>query len=198
MFVPSLSARLRQLEHRLRSREPLGPSNDIPFAIFVYDPHDELALRREAEMLTTRLKNAGRPATLVDLGALLWECMDAHPAGPDALREAEEFGEELEVVLREGHTVLVGTDPREPGPLERRLIERLEALDPERDVAFLLRAGELFPLYRTSALLERLMGQLRQPVPTILFYPGTLSGVAELSFMGVCEPSPNYRPTILA
>lgn len=195
MSHPSLQLRFEELERKLRSGQPLGPSREIPFAIFVYDPADELVVRREAEMLATRLDNHGRPVTVVDLGKLLWECIAAHRMGPDALIEAEEFGEDLDAVLREGNALLVGSNPHEPGPLERRLIERLSALDEEREVAFLLRAGELFPLYRTSALLERLMGDVH--VPAVLFYPGTLYSPAELRFMGVCEPSPNYRPTIL-
>ncbi len=195
MSNPSLQPRFKELEEKLASGQPLGPSREIPFTIFVYDPGDELAVRREAEMLATRLENHGRPATIVDLGELLWECMAAHPAGPDGLIEAEEFGEDLDAVLREGHAVLVGRDPHAPGPLERRLIDRLSTLDPEREVAFLVRAGELFPLYRTSALMERLMGHVE--VPSVLFYPGTMYGPLQPRFMGVCEPSPNYRPTIL-
>ena len=194
MSNPLLQRRLEELEAKLVSGLPLGPSREIPFGIFVYDPHEELELRRQVELLATRLGNQGRPVTTVDLGQVLWECLESHPAGAEALFEAEEMSDDLDAVLREGHALLVGTSPHEPGPLESRLIERLQALDPKRDLAFLIRAGELFPIYRTSALLERLMGHVQ--VPSVLFYPGVLYGPTELRFMGVCEPSPNYRPTI--
>ena len=66
--------------------------------------------------------------------------------------------------------------------------------DPNNTVALLTRAGALFPAFRTSALLERLMGQVE--VPTILFYPGTLEGTVGLRFMGVAEAEHNYRAKI--
>ena len=66
--------------------------------------------------------------------------------------------------------------------------------DPLRDIVFILRAGALFPVYRTSALLEQLKGLIT--VPTVLFYPGTLDGAVGLRFMGVLAADPNYRPKI--
>jgi hypothetical protein len=61
-------------------------------------------------------------------------------------------------------------------------------------VVFIVRAGALFPMYRTSALLEQLMGKVH--VPTILFYPGELDGASGLRFMGVLDAEHNYRPKI--
>lgn len=193
-----LARRFEALEERLASGAALGPSHDVPLGVFVYLPGEELELRHQVELLATRLANRGRRVTTVDLGELLWACVDAHPAGAGALEEAEAFGTGIDALLREGHTLVAGAAGVGPGPLEGRVVERLAELDPERDVAFLMRAGELYPLYRTSALLERLMGHLPRPVPVLLFYPGTLKGATELRFMGVCEPSPNYRATIFA
>ena len=45
--------------------------------------------------------------------------------------------------------------------------------DPLRDVVFIVRAGALFPMYRTSSLLEQLKGKVH--VPAVLFYPGSSS-----------------------
>lgn len=189
-----LDQRLRELERRILEGKPLGPTAEMPFGIFVYPPAEEQELRRQVELSAIRLKNAGRPVRRVDLGDLMWECLREHPLGPDGLADSEQFVESLGLVLAEAHTMLVGRSHNEPGPLERRIIERLESFDPKTDIAYLVRAAELFPLYRTSALLERLLGHVR--LPTLLFYPGVLYGTAELRFMGVCEPSPNYRPTI--
>lgn len=190
----SLDKRLRDLERRLLGGKPFGPTAEMPFGIFVYEPKEEQELRRQVELSATRLTNAGRPVHHVDLGELMWECLRAHPMGPDGLAQSEQFVESVGLVLSEAHTMLVGRSNQEPGPLERRIAERLDALDPTTDVAYLVRAAELFPVYRTSALLERLMGRVR--LPTLLFYPGVLHGVGELRFMAVSEPSPNYRPTI--
>ena len=66
--------------------------------------------------------------------------------------------------------------------------------DPLRAPFFVLSAGALFPFYRTSALLEQLMG--RTSSPGVLFCPGTFDGVTGLSFMGIHTHEPNYRPKI--
>lgn len=65
---------------------------------------------------------------------------------------------------------------------------------PERDIVFLTRAGALFPFYRTSALLERMMGHVQ--VPAVLFFPGRRDGPAGLSFMGVLDADHHYRARI--
>ena len=69
-----------------------------------------------------------------------------------------------------------------------------ESADPLRDVVFIVRAGALFPIYRTSSLLEQLKGKVH--VPAVLFYPGELDGAAGLRFMGVLDAEHNYRPKI--
>ena len=42
--------------------------------------------------------------------------------------------------------------------------------DPLRDIVLIVRAGALFPAYRTFSLLEQLKGQVHRPA--VLFYPG--------------------------
>jgi len=63
-----------------------------------------------------------------------------------------------------------------------------------RTFFFLVRAGALFPLLPTSALLEQMMGSLASPA--FCFYPGILDGAAGLKFMGIRDAEHNYRPKI--
>ena len=80
-------------------------------------------------------------------------------------------------------------------PLDEGVARRIpDGADPRRDLIFILRAGALFPMYRTSALLEQLKGKVH--VPAVLFYPGRLEGAAGLRFMGVLDAEHNYRPKI--
>src|SRR5437868_5238924 len=97
----SLRDRFQLLEERLLGPGPLGPSTDLPFAIFVYPPTDELHVRRETDFLVTRLQNHGRNVIRVDLGELFWACLAAHPLGPEALFEAEASGADPQAVLSE-------------------------------------------------------------------------------------------------
>jgi hypothetical protein len=81
-------------------------------------------------------------------------------------------------------------------PLVELVAERMPTdPDPLHDIVFILRAGALFPVYRTFSLLEQLKGRVR--VPAVLFYPGDLEGAAGLRFMGVLDAEHNYRPKIL-
>lgn len=193
----SLESRIKALEGVLKSGEQLGPSHDMPFAILRYDPDEELELRRQVKLLETRLQQRGLNVERVDLGELMWACFRNHPLGPEGLLESEDGARNTDELLREANRLLMGRQADRPGPLEQRVIDRLAPLHEDAAaVAFLTRAGELFPFYRTSALLERLMRHVK--VRTVLFYPGTLEGTTSLSFMGACEPSPNYRPRIFA
>ena len=80
-------------------------------------------------------------------------------------------------------------------PLDELVAARIPGdADPLRDVVFIVRAGALFPIYRTSSLLEQLKGKVH--VPAVLFYPGELDGAAGLRFMGVLDAEHNYRPKI--
>ena len=46
-------------------------------------------------------------------------------------------------------------------PLDDLVAQRLPRnADPERDIVFIVRAGALFPVYRTSSLLEQLKGKV--------------------------------------
>lgn len=198
MSTRSLAERVREdLEPELRKGQDLGPSTDIPFAVFVYAPGDELEMRKQISLLSTRLRQEDRcEVAEVDLGEVMWRCLDEEAGNLDELVAIEQSASSLDLFLQEAKVLLSGVDSSQPGPLEERVIDRLEDLDRDTGIGLLYRAGELFPMYRTSALLERMIGRIR--TRAVLFYPGELRGARELSFMGRCEPSPNYRPRIFS
>ena len=115
--------------------------------------------------------------------------LDAEGLGTESLAKAER-SVGLESAIVTVHAVL-----DEYQPLDRLVAERIPTdADPLRDVVLIVRAGALFPCYRTSSLLEQLKGQVL--VPAVLFYPGVLDGAAGLRFMGVLDAEHNYRPRI--
>ncbi len=191
--MSSLSADIRRLEEDLTATPTrISAYHDLPFAILRYDAEEEWDLRREARRLAVRLNNAGKRVHTISLADLLWEAME-DCEGLDAVVELErERG--FEVAQQQVTTYLSDPDWR---PLPDILAERLEALDPERDVAFLVRASAMAPaLYHMSRLLDEMQG--RTQVTTILFYPGTLEGTTGLTFMGLKsrEAMGNYRVKI--
>ena len=170
-------------------RAKLGAYHDMPYAIFHYPPEAEFELREEIRMLSTRLSNVGKRVTLISLAECLSAALQAEGIDVVTLRETEK-ATGTAAMVDTIHNILA--DYR---PLVDLVAARLPAnQNPLQDVVLIVRAGALFPVYRTHALLEQL--QKRLNVPAVLFYPGELEGPTGLKFMGVLEPDPNYRPRI--
>ena len=181
----------RQLEPVLLANDPrpaISAYHDMPYALFRYDPQDELELRKELAMLAIRIEQAGKRVTRISLA----ECLEAAMASVQPLEDwfEAERRQGTDTLIETIHAVLA-----EHAPLDDLVAQRMPAdPDPLRDVVLIHRAGSLFPVYRTFTLLELLKG--RVVVPTVLFYPGTLDGAAGLRFMGVLQAEHNYRPKI--
>jgi hypothetical protein len=172
-------------------REKISAYHDMPYAIFHYDPEKELALRREATSLQTRLENKGKRITRISLAECLEVALKSEARLEDWFAQEKQFGElGAEMVIKDVHKLLA-----DRVPLVDLVAERMPSEpDPRKDIVFIVRTGALFPVYRTFSLLEQLKG--RVIVPTVLFYPGILDGAAGLRFMGVLQPEHNYRPKI--
>jgi hypothetical protein len=180
------------LEPVLREADPrprISAYHNMPYAIFHYPPDKELPLRGELAMLRTRLEQAGKRVTTISLADCLADALSAEGLTTKRIEQAEQ---------RTGAEKMIDTIHQvisRRRPLDDLVAARLpQGADPHRDVVLIVRAGALFPFYRTSSLLEQLKGKL--DVPAVLFYPGELDGVAGLKFMGVLEAEHNYRPKI--
>jgi len=181
-----------KLEPLLRQKDPrpgISAYHDMPYAIFRYPPEAEFAVRQETTLLGTRLEQAGKRVTTISLAKCLQMALDTEGLSFEELAEAEK-AVGLEPTIETIHQILSES---------QRLDEIVASFvpddaDPMLDVVFIVRAGALFTVYRTSALLEQLKGKVH--VPAVLFYPGELDGVAGLRFMGVLDAEHNYRPKI--
>jgi hypothetical protein len=169
-------------------RKALSAYHDMPYALFVYEPKHEFALRREVRLLETRLVQKGKQIHRISLAECLEKAMSSQNPLADWFAIEREQG--VQAVVDTIHAVL-----SEYTPLPELVAAKMPSdLDPERDVVFILRTGALFPAYRTFSLLEQLKG--RVTAPTVLFYPGDRDGAAGLRFMGVLDAEHNYRPKI--
>lgn len=190
---------MSEFEHRLTHdlepvlqspdpRERLSVYHDMPFAIFRYNPEEELELRRRMNDLKTRLEQKGKSVHLISLAECLDFAMELERPLSEWFEVERDLG--LSTVVDTIHSIL-----SDYHPLVKLVAQRIpKNVDPLRDIVFLWRTGALFPVYRTFALLEQLKGYTQ--VPTILFYPGHLDGPAGLRFMGVLEAEHNYRAKI--
>lgn len=190
--MSDLKRRLEQdLEPILQSHDPrerISVYHDMPYGIFLYDPEDELELRKQVTLLETRLEQKGKCVRRISLA----KCLDAAMKMQRPLSEWFDAEREhgVETVVDTVHSVLSAGD----ATLVDLVASQLPGEgDPHHDVVFILRTGALFPVYRTFSLLEQLKGRVH--VPSVLFYPGTEVDRG-LSFMGVLQPEHNYRPKI--
>lgn len=201
MRTLSLQERIEWLERDLPpSSWRFRVHDDLPFAILVYSPEEEWALRKEVKRLAARLagKPEGPEVVEISLAGLLWTAIEDEETGglEDVVQLERERG--FEAAQAQVNTYL--TDPVFH-PLPDALAERMRALDPARHLVFLTRAASMGPdLYHLSTLLEAMMGKVKPPVPAILFYPGELVDTNALRFMSIPERDAlgSYRVKVYA
>lgn len=183
--------RLTVLEKDLSKKDPrpdISAYHDMPYAIFPYPPEEEFNLRIELDKLQSRLENKGKRITTILLSECLQNAIESAGLTNNSIAEIESISQEK--LLDTIHEILATTNP-----LDEMIVSMLPSgLDPERDIIFITRAGSLFPVYRTSALLDQLHGKIK--VPAILYYPGLHSESTGLKFMGVMIADGTYRARI--
>lgn len=169
-------------------RPGISAYHDMPYAIFQYPPEAEFDLRHELYLLRTRLDtNHGKRVTTISLAERLRAAIDQSFNASKLIDAERRVG--AAAVIRTVHQIL-----SERTPLPDLVASAVPHGDPLKDIVFLVRAGALFPFYRTSALLEQLMGIVH--LPCVLFYPGAMEGARGLKFMGIKDAEHNYRPRI--
>lgn len=173
------------------------------FAILQYEPKDEHKLRTELQRLSTDLVQHGWIVHTLDLHRLFLDRVRRE--GGDELIERVIAMEKATAARDPARGIQYLQDKLTPlieGPegLAKDVADLLQdyaTKNPDRvdrTVAFLGRAGALYPFFRTSALLRHLDGRTGQ-IPVVLLYPGHRLG-SGLSFMGVLQPDSDYRPRI--
>jgi hypothetical protein len=181
--MSSLKQRIKTLEADLEAT-PMRHHvyHDLPFAIFCYPPQQEWEMRAEAGLLQTRLQaHTGRQVVFISLADLMWQAVD-ECEGLDAVATLERTSG-FDAAQRQICDYLSDPDWRR---LPDLLTEALQPLDPDRSIAFIVRAGALAPnIYRASKLLDEMKGRTR--VPCVLFLPATTEEKAGLRFMGIAE-----------
>jgi len=169
-------------------RQKISAYHDMPYALFWYPPEHEFPLRHELLLLKTRLEQSGKRVTVISLAECLQQALNAELSKDEFFEAERSMG--LSAAIETAHEI-IGVNH----PLPDLVAERIPpGSTPFGDIVFIVRVGALFPIYRTSSLLEKLQGKVS--VPAVLFYPGLLDGATGLSFMGVLQPEHNYRPKI--
>ena len=162
-----------------------------PYLLYVYEPEAELPVRKEMRDLMAYLKAHGSDVAAVSLAELLWQAVDEsgfYEQMVEAEQESPGDAWALQKVHETLHEILVSSPS-----LADRVIAAVDGT-PEQTAVILHRAGSLYPVFRTSALLDDLRDRLHRPV--LLLYPGHVVDPYGLKFMGRCEPTHGYRAKI--
>ena len=139
-----LTNQLEPILMRSDPRPAISAYHDMPYAIFRYPPQDEFSVRQEPALLRTRLQQVGKRVTLISLSACMYEALEAEGIDTATLAEAE-MTVGLDATIETVHQVL-----SEFQPLDDLVAGSIpDDADPRRDIAFVVRAGALFPIYRT-------------------------------------------------
>lgn len=178
------------------------------FALLVYQPEEEFALRQHAERLVTDLTSSGWSVLTISLQRLLFDRI--RKLGAPVVDQLIEMERHITRANRAGAEPDRGLNflrdqlaPLIEGPsgIAADVAERIRdhtsknAASEDRTLVLVGRAGALYPFFRTSALLKHLDGRTGQ-VPVVLLYPGKRQGEAGLSFMDRTAPDRDYRPRI--
>jgi hypothetical protein len=191
--MSSLKNRIELLENDLKADPPrISVYHDLPFAIFRYEPEDEWTLRREARLLATRLGEAGKKTSIIQMSDLLWKAIEDTEGIKAVIDLERDRG-----FLAAQEQITTYLSDRDWRPLAGLLTERLQMLNDSTNVVFLMRAAAMAPgIYHMSKLLDQMKG--KTSLTTILFYPGSIEGTTGLRFMALKdrEALGNYRVKI--
>lgn len=176
------------------------------FAIVPYAPEKEFELRAEVQKLTTTLRGHGWNVITVSLFKLLLDRVRAQ--GPEWVEEVMAWERSATKLhperglnyLKSKLIPLIEGEDGIAADCARLITSRADPERADRTLALIGRAGALYPLFQSSALLRNL-DQKTNNVPVVLLYPGRCVPRADhlgLSFMGVLPADHDYRPRIYA
>jgi hypothetical protein len=176
----SLADSLTELEKDLSYRPArISAHSDMPYAIFVYPPTQEFAMRKHLRLFSIKLsQNQGRQVKFLSIARMVWDTIRIY--GLEDLYKTEML-RGFDAAQKHVHQLITGSDFK---PLTETVLEKISNLTPDDNVVFLVRAGGFAPsICSTSWLLEDLHG--KTDVPTIVFYPGSVEAGSDLRFFSL-------------
>lgn len=186
---------------------PGGPRistmRNYSFAILVYPPELEFAMRLKVRQLSDELRGEQWAVLEISLQRILLQRLRSLEEGvlerwiETEKRQAQRDSERALARVKESVANLLEGDDglaRDVVNLIEEFTTRYpEALD--KTLIWIKRMGSLYPFYRCSSLLKHLDGKT-QNVPVVLLYPGVRQDKTSLSFMGEMPADRDYRPRI--
>jgi len=140
-----------------------GSGGEIKFAIFDYEPQNELRIRREIEKIS---KN-NTTIKVFDLYEMMNEVIKEESYFDNILEMETEFPKD--VMLSQVFQPLLALE-QEENPIIRKFKERV--VDDGESIVLIVGVGKAYPIIRSHTVLNNLHSVFRNN-PVVMLYPGT-------------------------
>lgn len=183
----SLDNIFNELLDKIRDPVSLSPIKNDPVFYFAYPPELMLDLKKNIPRWSSKFKEAGYEVLRISIADLMWKLVDLSGRWEEWLTlegeaDIKMIKDAISDVLRQNNALLnsiAGTVESATG----------------KTVVLITEIELLHPFTRTKIIGDYLHDKAQ--VPTVFFYPGTLSGQNGLKFLGFHSDTTGYRAAIL-
>lgn len=181
----------------------LTTMRNYSFAILVYPPQQEFAMRQHVRQTNQRLGQHSWSILEISLQELLMQRLKSlEPEEIEDLitTEKRQHRSNPERALNRLKDQLANILEGEEG-LASDVIQKIQLLsedtplESQKTLIWINRLGSVYPFFRCSSLLKYLDGRTGN-LPVVMLYPGSRKDLTALSFMDHLPPDRDYRPRI--
>jgi len=140
-----------------------GSGGEIKFAIFDYEPQDELRIRREIDKISRNNKTI----KIFDLYDMMIEVIKDESYFDNIIEMETEFPKD--VMLSQVFQPLLALE-QEDNPIISKFKERVA--DDGKSIVLIIGVGKAYPIIRSHTVLNNLHSVFRNN-PVVMLYPGT-------------------------
>lgn len=140
-----------------------GSAGELKFAIFDYDPKDELRMRREVD----KIIKSNHSIKKFDLYEMMIELIKEESYFDNIVEMENKFPKEI--MLSQVFQPLLALE-QEDNPIIRKFKE--QAIDDGKTIVLIVGVGKVYPIIRSHTILNNLQSVFKHN-PVVMLYPGT-------------------------
>ena len=180
----NLQEKFKYLENMLlNDRDTFHIQIGAPFILFIYNPYEEMECRRKVKELSGFLNSKNIKVLEIPLNTFVFEILAEYNSLEDVFEKEKN---DIDEFIR-GISQIYNQKIKQY--ILSQIKDKIETL-------FITRIGSLFPFYRTSDIVDKLLNFIE--IPTVFFYPGTYikdyaTDEEEILFFGKYSSDSTYR-----
>lgn len=186
--MPSLDERFQTLQQRLKEGVGIRSTGDEPVYYLVVEPDKLREARRAIKRWLPRFELESWSVDTLSMAAVLNSVLRGHRMRTFWLR-----GEEKKPLDFDLHNKTIAAALRDNEAFRQALVDKQEEMSRQANgLLFITELEVLHPYLAASTVEKQLQGKVR--VPTVLLFPG----LPKLRFLGIYDPIPDYRASIIS